>query len=149
MVIGRGHDPVITTVDVAHDWNATQTITADDIANALGKVQDESTSSHTDNLGATSLPETTFKVQRPATGGKDTAAFAYTFFAYPVGFFTDESGNVSEPTMVDTGSGNSPDWVITTVVLDGVSYRVMVSPERNSAPLLPSAKLVQPGVLRK
>ena len=137
------------TVDVAHDWNENQEITADDIANALGKIQGDEVSTHTDNLGPKSLSSTTFKVQRPSDEGYSTAQFAYTFFAFPLGFFTDEDGNSSDPTMVNTGSGNSSDWITSIVELDGQKYQVMVSPNRNSAPLLPSARLVQPGVLRK
>ena len=148
-VFSIGSDSPTATVDVAHDWNDTQEITAEDIANALGKVQSENISSHTDNLGPSSLSATTFKVQRPESEGKSTSPFAYTFFAFPQDFFTDEDGNLSEPTMVNTGSGNSSSWIVSTVVVDEVNYRVMVSPSRNSAPLLPSAKLVQPGVLRK
>ena len=148
-IFGIDSDSPTNTVDVAHDWNDTQEITAEDIANALGKVQGVDVSSHTDNLGPTSLSATTFKVQRPEVDGKAVSPFAYSFFAFPQDFFTDEDGNLSEPTMVNTGSGNSSDWLVSTVIVDEVSYRVMVSPNRNSAPLLPSARLVQPGVLRK
>jgi hypothetical protein len=127
------------TVDIVGWWSINASPDASDIANALGQVQSSAVISHTDNIKSDELPETNIAMKRDETSAK------YTYFAYPTGFFTDKDGGSLEPTLVNTGVGNSADWVVSTVYVDGVTYRVQRSPAQNFSQQLLTCKLIQEG----
>ena len=127
------------TVDIVGWWTDNAAPTADDILNALGQVQTASLISHTDEVKADALPTTSISMKREETSAK------YTYFAYPAGFFTDKNGAPLEPTLVNTGVGNSADWVVSTVDVDGVLYRIQRSPAQNVSQQLLTCKLIQEG----
>jgi hypothetical protein len=105
----------------------------------MAQVQSDTLVSHSDNIKSNELPTTVISMIREETSAK------YTYFAYPEGFFTNSSGDILEPTMVNTGIGNSSDWLLTVVEVDGINYRVHRSPSLNLAGDLMTCKLVQEG----
>lgn len=127
------------TVDIVGWWSGNASPDASDITNALGQVQSNTLISHTDNVKSDELPETNIAMRREETSPK------YTYFAYPTGFFTDKDGTQIEPTLVNTGVGNSSDWVVSTVDVDGVTYRIQRSPAQNVSQQLLTCKLIQEG----
>ena len=127
------------TVDIVGWWSVNASPDAGDIANALGQVQSATLISHTDNIKSDELPDTNIAMKR------EEASAQYTYFAYPSGFFTNKDGAPLEPTLVNTGVGNSADWIVSTVSVDGVSYRVQRSPEQNLSQQLLTCKLIQEG----
>ena len=127
------------TVDIVGWWSGNASPDASDITNALGQVQSNTLMSHTDNVKSDELPDTNIAMLREETSPK------YTYFAYPSGFFTDKDGAPLEPTLVNTGVGNSSDWVVSTVDVDGVTYRIQRSPAQNVSQQLLTCKLIQEG----
>ena len=127
------------TVDIVGWWTDNASPTADDVLNALGQTQTASLISHTDDVKADALPTTSIAMRREENSAK------YTYFAYPAGFFTDKDGAPLEPTLVNTGVGNSADWVVSTVDVDGVLYRIQRSPAQNVSQQLLTCKLIQEG----
>ena len=79
------------------------------------------------------------------TAKREESSAKYMYFAYPAGFFTDSTGSSLEPSIVNTGSGNSPDWVIQNLNVSGVTWRVQRSPAPNFATDMPNCKLIQEG----
>ncbi|MEH6451184.1 MAG: hypothetical protein V7765_21140, partial [Oleispira sp.] len=127
------------TVDIVGWWSVNASPDSSDITNALGQVQSATLISHTDNVKSDELPETNIGMRREEESAQ------YTYFAYPLGFFTDKDGAPLEPTLVNTGIGNSADWVVSTVNVDGIIYRVQRSPAQNLSKQLLTCKLVQEG----
>lgn len=127
------------TVDIVGWWSDNASPDASDITNALGQVQSSTLISHTDNVKPDELPDTNIAMRREEASPK------YTYFAYPSGFFTDKDGAPLEPTLVNTGVGNSSDWVLSTVDVDGVTYRIQRSPAQNVSQQLLTCKLIQEG----
>ena len=128
-----------STVDIVGWWADSASPTDADILNALGQTQTASLISHTDDIKADALPSTSIAMRREETSAK------YTYFAYPAGFFTDKDGAPLEPTLVNTGVGNSADWVVSTTNVDGVIYRIQRSPAQNVSQQLLTCKLIQEG----
>lgn len=129
-------------VPVAHWWCDTSPVTVEEITEALLAAQDDTTDTRTLGLGPDSLVNTTFSLERPTNEPK------YTFFAHPSDFFEDSEGNKLEPTLVNTGAGDSRDWVIASVIINETPWRTYTSPEKNLAPELHSCQLKQVGVFK-
>jgi len=132
-------NPSLDTVDVVGWWTVNATVSEADILNASNQVQSGDLISHTDGIKSDELPTTTIAMKREETSAQ------YTYFAYPAGFFTNADGVVIEPTLVNTGVGNSADWVVSTVDVEGVTYRVQRSPAPNFSQQLLTCKLIQEG----
>ncbi len=130
-------DPDIDSVDIAHTWTTEEFPTKQDIKDALLFAQTDDDKTATFDVAADSLPLTTMYAKRSESSAK------YLFFAYPADFFVDVNGDLLEPTVVNTGAGNSPDWVVSTVDVDGINYRVQRSPTQNFGDDLPNCKLIQ------
>lgn len=133
------NNPSLDTVDIIGWWTVNAAITEADILNASNQVQTSDLISHTDGVKSDELPTTTIAMKREETSAQ------YTYFAYPAGFFTNADGVVIEPTLVNTGVGNSADWVVSTVDVEGVTYRVQRSPAQNFSQQLLTCKLIQEG----
>ncbi len=131
--------PSLDTVDVIGWWSDNASPTETDILNAAAQVQTSSLISHTDDVKSNELPSTSIAMKREEASPK------YTYFAYPAGFFTNEGGSALEPTLVNTGLGNSSDWVVSTVDVEGIVYRIQRSPAQNVSQQLLTCKLVQEG----
>ena len=131
--------PNFDTVDIIGWWSDNASPTESDILNAAAQVQTSSLISHTDDVKGNELPSTSIAMKREEASPK------YTYFAYPAGFFTNEEGSALEPTLVNTGLGNSSDWVVSTVDVEGIVYRIQRSPAQNVSQQLLTCKLVQEG----